>query len=68
MNATTKQIGYVPGRPAWLRWLTGRTSRGSRQGQAVLVDAKELSDHMLRDLGVLDGRNSRGGRNGAGRR
>lgn len=43
---------------SWIDWIKGlRTGRGT--GQPVNhVHLEEFSDHMMRDIGVLDGRNS----------
>lgn len=41
---------------SWWQRIRGRFGKGS----TAIIRAEELSDHMLRDLGLLDGRDRKG--------
>lgn len=45
---------------SWMKWIKGSKSQYSANEPADHVHADEFSDHMLRDIGLLDGRNSDG--------
>lgn len=62
MNVSSTHSPYVSARPTWLRWIKGSGKQDIRREPAIRIDAEEFSDHMLRDIGFLDGRNSNGRR------
>ncbi|TXR50103.1 hypothetical protein [Phyllobacterium endophyticum] len=49
---------HVAGRVTWWSRIARAANRGKRAPERV--NKEDLSDHMLRDLGVLDGRTVRG--------
>jgi hypothetical protein len=41
-------------------WIKGLTNGGAEKQPANHVNSDDFSDHMLRDIGILDGRHSKG--------
>lgn len=41
-------------------WLRGSRNQQAKNQTANYLHAEEFSDHTLRDIGILDGRNSQG--------
>jgi hypothetical protein len=45
---------------SWMDWIRRPESLRMESGPSNWVHAEELPDHMLRDIGILDGRDSKG--------
>ncbi|WP_157179314.1 hypothetical protein [Phyllobacterium sp. YR531] len=47
---------------ALMDWFRGSKKQQVRNETASFLHTEEFSDHMLRDIGILDGKNARGSR------
>lgn len=59
MSTFTTNTSHVSGYTSWLRWFRSPVRKDFPQ-EEVQIDTDDLSEHMLRDLGFLDGRSPRG--------
>ena len=60
MNALSASLSRAASQVSW--WMGANPTRDIEEGRPAAIDTEELSDHMLRDIGIVDGRPVRGER------
>jgi hypothetical protein len=64
MNLLSTPVARVSTGALWWNWLVHQRKPNRKDERPAPIDAEELSNHILRDLGILDGRIARGERPG----
>lgn len=61
MNAFSASLSRAASQVSWWKGANA-TGPDLEEERAIRIDAEEMSDHMLRDIGIVDGRPIRGER------
>lgn len=60
MNMSKAHTPPKPAFSAWINWIKGLRTGHGKNAPVSHVRMDEFSDHMMRDIGALDGRSSTG--------
>lgn len=66
MSPVPATVSMTASRASWWSKIANSANSNDDSEQPSRIDAEDLSDHMLRDIGMLDGRPMRGERQGQG--
>ena len=62
MNPVSASLTHVSNHASWWSRIANPWKPDNEESQPVRIDTEDFSDHMLRDIGLFDGRNVRGER------
>jgi hypothetical protein len=62
MNPVSASLSHVSGHVSWWSRIANPWKQEKDESELVRIDTEDFSDHMLRDIGIHDGRATRGQR------
>jgi len=62
MNPVLTALSNVTSHTSWWNRIANTWTSDNDESEVVHIDTEDFSDHMLRDIGIIDGRNVRGER------